>query len=165
MLSFKCYICIVKVLKSISVILFTMVFFISSSGVLIYKTHCSFSGNEKVAVFVEREACDLTSPQTANSSCHTCTTVNSHQQSTDCGCTSADITLIKLNTKVVIEDTPLIKVQAVQIFNGNLNVYSTHLTNYNHDTDFRLYIKPPPKIASSLSFLIETQQLRIPSLG
>ena len=146
-----------------------MVFIISSTGILIYKTHCLCIGSEQVSVYVMPETCENdfhvhhthdqsgNERETTESSCHECT---SHAH--DCGCTSPEVSFFKLINPVNQEEIQFVKAQPIQISVSFL----CDLTNLIEFQDAieadSFYSDPPPNIKSSISFLIQIHQLKIP---
>lgn len=148
-----------------------MIFIVSSTGILIYKTHCSCTGTEQVGVYVMPKTCENESHlhhthnqqgqelETNENCCHDCSS-----QATDCGCTSPKVEYIKLMNRLSEEDISFIKVQPLKIFipTTYLLICSNEITD-KEVIDF--YTDPPPKISKSKSFLIEVHQLKIPFLA
>lgn len=147
-----------------------MIFLISSSGFIMYKSHCSCTGNEQVSVFVQNEVCETQEnesccTQTTTSCCATKEIQQCTSESSDCDCNTPEVTYIKLINKVVKEEVRFIKVDPIQL----LIVYAvSQLQILEAEESFdlgSLYIVPPPIHNSSQEFLISIQQLKIPHIA
>ena len=100
-----------------------MVFLLSSSGYLMYKSLCACTGEEQTSVFVRPETCeddfhqhhkhDMQNEEAVCSAqeCHECT---SHTNC--CGCDSPEIFFFKLKDKVVNEDAKFTRVQPMVLY-------------------------------------------------
>ena len=150
-------------------LLLGMIFIVSSTGILIYKTHCVCTGNEQVSVYVLPETCETefhihhahdrsgNQCETTEGNCHECTT-HSH----DCGCTSPEVSFFKLINPINQEEIQFVKAQPVIISNVFLSVFSKLVENpVINETEF-FYTDPPPKISTTRNFLIQIHQLKIP---
>ncbi len=158
-----------KVVKHIAAILMGMIFLISSSGFMIYKSHCSCSGNKQVTVFVTPETCETEFHQhhehdqngdeysCSDKECDDCAT-----HTDDCGCSSPEATFLKLKNPGIDEEIKFINIQSIQLFVA-FNILLLNLSEefVKIDTE-NFYVDPPPISTSSLDFLIKIQQLRIP---
>ncbi len=150
-------------------VLLGMIFIVSSTGILIYKTHCVCTGNEQVSVYVMPETCEKefhihhahdqsgNERETTESCCHECTP-HSH----DCGCASPEVSFFKLINPVNQEEIQFVKAQPVIISIAFLNVFAKLIDNpVINETDY-IFTDPPPKIPTSRNFLIQINQLKIP---
>jgi hypothetical protein len=155
-------------LKHIAVILMGMIFLISSSGFMIYKSNCSCSGDKQVTVFVTPETCESEFHQhhehdgDGNEVCcsaHECEDCSTHTD--DCGCSSPEATYLKLKNPGIEEEAKFLKVQPFQIFVAfNLLAQNT-LEDVEVTNIETFYVDPPPITTSSLDFLIQIHQLKI----
>lgn len=149
-----------------------MIFLISSSGFVIYKTSCSCTDTEQVSIFVQPNTCGKTFHQhhkhdrveneiacTAHE-CHEC---ESHIKS--CGCDSPQIFFFKLNDKAVDGEVNFVNVQILEIFMPSADIFQRLLAHNSGSINHLVYADPPPKSTRSLDFLIQIQQLKIPSLA
>ena len=150
-----------------------MIFMLSSSGYVMYKTSCSCTGKEQTSVFVKPDTCEDNFHEhhkhdsheneivCSAHECHECT---SHTEA--CGCDSPEVFFFKLKDQAVDEEVKFVSlVTEIELF-----ISSVDLLNNIIDTKTEIdvntpYIDPPPKITSSLDFLIHIQQLKIPSLA
>lgn len=145
-----------------------MVFIVSSTGVLIYKTYCVCTGNEQVSVYVMPETCETdfhvhhthnksgNEIQTTENECHEC---SSHAH--DCGCTSPEVRFFKLINEITNDEVSYVKFEPVKISIAFLTI----LTSFQEISEIPkvvLYTDPPPKITTSKRFLIQVHQLKIP---
>ena len=149
-----------------------MIFLVSSSGVIIYKSHCSCTGNNQVTVFVTPETCQSEAHQhhvhdsdenSFSCSSDKCETCSNHTE--DCGCSSPETVYFKLTNQVIDEEVKFIVLQPIQIYIAfhtiNIHVLDELESNEKHD----YFVDPPPIIGSSLSFLIQIHQLKIPLIA
>ena len=151
---------------------FGMIFLLSSTGIVIFETNCSCTGNEEVSLFVTPETCETNFHEhhshdsegvemLANAhDCHECT---SHTQ--DCGCSSPDVKYIKLINPLIDEAVGFVKVQPIKIFVAEtlMNFILDDVFTFIESEEY--YIDPPKKISTSLEFLIQINQLQIPVLA
>ena len=137
----------------------------SSSGFLIYKSHCSCTGNEKVSLFVNQEICETHSVETERSCCSVKTEDECTTNSTDCDCDKPEITYFKLQNKVLNEEVKFLKIYPVEILVAlttiQFNLWELEKTP---ETGFQ-DVDPPPIHTTSLDFLIQIHQLKIPSFA
>lgn len=162
-----------KRVKNILVILLGMIFLISSSGYVMYKTHCSCTNREQTSLFVKPETCETSFHKhhkhdagnkeiTCNANeCHECAT---HTKS--CGCDTPEVFFFKLKDKAIDDEVKFVATASVM----KLNVATNDLLYDISETDSGIevitpYTDSPHKITSSLDFLITIQQLKIPSLA
>jgi len=146
-----------------------IIYFISSTGIVVYKTNCSCFGKEQVSVFVTPETCDtkihlhhihdhennITS--CCIHECHECATTEK-----GCGCKMPETYFFKLVNPVVNEEVVFVKAQPVQIavFVASQFVDLFFENENKHQIIFNT--GPPPVKSTSLDFLIPIHQLKIP---
>ena len=163
-----CYICNVKLVKHIAVILVGMIFLISSSGFIIYKSHCSCTGNNQIAVFVTPETCQAEAHQhhehesdenEFSCSADECETCANHID--NCGCSSPETVYFKLTNQVIDEEIKFTEIQPIQIIIA-FNTINIHILDESEfDENNSYYVDPPPIFTSTLDFLIQIQKLKI----
>lgn len=160
-----------NVFRNISVFILGIIFLISATGVLIFNSHCSCSGNEQVSVYVSPETCEdnfhvhHTHDEggeevcTTAGDCHDC---SSHNDA--CGCNTPDVRYLKLNNQVVNEKVRIEKIQPIQL--RVLEEITVFLYNFEGDSEKSglNYIDPPPHFQTSADFLIHIHKLKIPAL-
>ena len=158
-----------KLMNRILLVVIGIIYFVSSTGIVIYKTHCVCTGNEQVSVYVMPETCEKdfhvhhshdqsgNERETTESCCHECT---SHAH--DCGCTSPEFSFFKLVNPVNQEEIQFVKAQTIQISVSFLCVLTNLIEFQDVIEADSFYSDPPPNIESSLSFLIQIHQLKIP---
>jgi hypothetical protein len=149
-----------------------MVFLLSSTGVVVFKTHCSCTGDESVSVYVTPETCDENyhvhhthslngvEVETNEILCHECA-----EHTNDCGCSDPDVKYVKLVNQLIDEEVKFVKINSNSLF---LVVFSNSLLNLNSsdkNVEDAFYIDPPPTIKSSTDFLIQINQLKIPHIA
>jgi hypothetical protein len=168
-----------------------MIFLVSSSGFLMYKSNCACTGNEQVTVFVKSEICTsdmvMDSSEEAEMSCcstNTAVEVENPAESSCCSskekgvenlrcqehesdydCDKTEVTYLKLQNKVLKEEVKFIKVEPVVLMVLHTLLSSDVLLDGNTPELENPYIDPPPIKGTSLDFLIQIQQLKIPALA
>jgi len=137
-----------------------------------YKSNCSCTGDEQTTVFVRPETCgeefhkyhkhDETNNEIlcCEHECHDC-----YAHTKSCGCDSPEFYFFKLKDKAVDEEVKFVVVQSHEIIIASSDILE-NLCDDKNDESYRIYYSdPPPKLTSSLEFLINIQQLKIPSLA
>lgn len=151
-----------KLVKQISAILLGVLFLMSSSGFMIYKSKCSCTGNEQVSLFVNSEICKSETTEVEKSCCAVEETTQCQSHTNDCDCDSPEVTYFKLKNQVINEEVKFTLIQPIEF----LVLYSSLQFDYNEDSRSveldKEYNDPPPLIESSHDFLIQIQQLKIP---
>ena len=146
-----------------------MIFIVSSTGILIYKTHCVCTDTALVSIYVLPETCESDihlhhihfmsgeEKETDKSCCHDCS-----PQTHDCGCNMPEVSFLKLFNQFSKDEIEFVNAQFVKIIKPHLTV----LINLKEPTFIKVtvnsYIDPPPKFTSSINFLIQVNQLKIP---
>ncbi|MBK6283792.1 MAG: hypothetical protein IPF54_15095 [Draconibacterium sp.] len=146
-----------------------MIFIVSSTGIFIYKTHCTCTGDEQVGIYVKPETCDENfhvhhthdtfgiEKSTSESLCHEC----SHQIH-DCGCASPEVRFFKLSNDFTQDEVSFERAPGVKITDifSTVIIYCVEpiLKAETHNIRFEL----PPNIKSSKFLLISFNQLKIP---
>jgi hypothetical protein len=161
----------VKTLNKILSVFLVAIFIVSSTGILIYKTHCLCTGTEQVGIYLKPETCEDdfhihhthdSAGNEENSSencCHECS-----PKKHDCGCNSPEIRFFKL-TNDITQDNNTTSFERV----SNLTIKDVVLIaslcfeepalSVNAEKPFT---DTPPKIKSSKKLLIQINQLKIP---
>jgi len=149
-----------------------MIFLISSSGYVMYKSNCLCIGDEQTTVFVRPDTCGEEfhkhhKHDEANneitccaSECHDCS-----EHTKDCGCDSPEIFFFKLKDKAVDDEVKFTTVQPVVLAIHSSDIFEELIVEKATEPKLEIYNDPPPKISSSLDFLIQIQQLKIPFLA
>jgi hypothetical protein len=163
-----------KLIQQILLLIAGIIYFISSTGIVIYKINCSCFGNEQVSVFVTPETCDTEIHQhqhhqhdnqnntisCCEHECHEC-----GDSENGCGCQSPETYFFKLLNPVVNEEILFVTAQPFE----NLVIYATVLQvltcEMESDVNISENTGPPPVKTSSLDFLIPIHQLKIPLLA
>lgn len=152
-----------------------VIFLLSTSGFVLYKSYCACSGKDYISIIVKPETCetdfhqhhkhDLSNNEItcSESECHECQPTGEHSDT--CGCEAPKSIFMKLMDKAVNDAVKFVAVQPVE-----LKVFSSvTLEELTSDTDDNLnkryYADPLPQITSTLDYLIRIQQLKIPSLA
>lgn len=149
-----------------------MIFLISSSGYMMYKSNCLCTGEEQTTVFVRPETCgdDFHNHHKHDEAdneiicfadeCHDCT-----EHTKDCGCNSPEFFFFKLQDKALDEDIKFISVQVLEISIASSDLLAELCIKNDDVVTDSYYSEPPTNVVSSLDFLINIQQLKIPSLA
>lgn len=149
-----------------------MILIVSSTGILIYKTHCACIGSEQVSLYVMPDTCEddfhvhhthkqdnCCEIETTENNCHECSAINN-----ECGCESPKVEFFKLVNQISEDEISFIKVQSVKISEIVASIlFSVDEVLEKEPVEF--YTDPPPKISNSKSFLIEVHQLKIPYIA
>jgi hypothetical protein len=162
----------VNVFKNIAVLFLGIIFLISATGVLVYYSHCSCTGNKQVSVYVSPETCEDNFHVhhahneggeeicTTEDDCHECST---HTE--DCGCNNPVVKYLKLESQVVNEKVRFEKIQPVQLkVLETIAVFLFNVEENLENSDLN-YIDPPPLFQTSTDFLIHIHKLKIPALA
>ncbi|WP_343335062.1 hypothetical protein [Draconibacterium aestuarii] len=149
-----------------------MIFLISSSGFMMYKTSCSCTGIEQTSVFVRPETCeeifhehhlhDFNQNEVECSSieCHDC---SDHTKS--CGCDSPEIFFFKLKDKAIGDEIDFVTVQGIELFVARLEILAELAADNLQTCEQSFYPGSPPNVISSFDFLIQIHQLKIPLIA
>ncbi|MFV0269954.1 MAG: hypothetical protein ACK5HT_22780, partial [Draconibacterium sp.] len=165
----------VKIFRNILVVLLAMIFLISSSGYVLYSSNCLCSGEKYTSIFVRPDTCETefqshhTNDTDGNEQvctveeCHECNTCHGHHD--ECGCESPEVFFFKLKDKAINEEVKFLASTPRPLQIGTVEVPETLLPDIEaFENESEVHI-PPPKLESSLEFLISIQQLKIPSLA
>ncbi len=161
-----------KLVKNILSVAIAMIFLVSSSGYVMYKTNCVCTGEEQTSVFVKPDSCEEDfhqhhrhneTDEEVACSAHECHECQDHEK--DCGCESPQFFFFKLKDKALDDDAKFVMVQAPVLAVMALDILSDDNTVPESNKTESFYLDPPPVAASSLDFLISIQQLKIPSLA
>lgn len=138
-----------------------------------YKTNCSCTGEEQTSVFVRPETCedvfhehhkhDHKSNAELVCTAHECHDCNDHTKS--CGCDSPKFFFFKLKDKAIDDEVKYVSVQVVELVIASSDILAELCDDTSDDFIVSFYTDPPPKITSSVDFLINIQQLKIPSIA
>lgn len=158
-----------KLVQQILLVFTGIIYFITSTGIVVYKTNCSCFGREQVSVFVTPETCETeihnhhkhdhqnNTILCCEHECHECITTE-----TGCGCQSPVTYFFKLLDPVVNEEILFVKAQPLE----TLVVFATvlQISIYENEplNDITENEEPPPLNSTSLDFLIPIHQLKIP---
>jgi hypothetical protein len=161
----------VKWVNKISVLFLGIIFLLTATGIVVYQSHCSCTGDEHVSFYVSPETCEdkyhshhthgeggKEIPSTG-SECHEC---SSHTN--ECGCNNYLVSYFKLKNEVVHEKGRTLTKQPVKIVTPELMVVWLSFNFIEPPEIKHTYIEPPSN-KSSLDFLIHINQLKIPHLA
>lgn len=139
---------------------------------MIYKSNCSCTENKQITIFVTPETCQSEAHQhhkhdnndnelsCAFDECEDC-----KNHTDDCGCSSPEALYLKLLNQVIDEEIEFIELQPIQIFIA-FNSINIHLLSESESIEnHNYYVDPPPIFTSSLNFLVQIQQLKIPHIA
>ncbi|WP_319480683.1 hypothetical protein [uncultured Draconibacterium sp.] len=162
-------------LKNISVLFLGVIFLLSTSGFILYKSYCVCSGEDYTSIIIKPETCetdfhqhhkhDLSNNEITCSEgeCHECQPTSEHSDT--CGCEAPESIFMKLMDKAVNDEVKFVAVQPVELKIFSADLLEELIINGESNINSCYYLDPPPKIVSSLDFLIQIQQLKIPSLA
>lgn len=146
---------------------------------MLYESICACSGNEQTTVFVRPETCveEYHCQHHQIHSCCAASTCNTHEHysqdddcddcvahTKDCGCEEPVAKLLKLKNQFDEELRYTLTAPVLLSIVSTETGFLQEETNEGEDDDSS-YVDPPPKITSSLDFLIQIQQLKIPALA
>ncbi|HCE57383.1 MAG TPA: hypothetical protein DER09_06140 [Prolixibacteraceae bacterium] len=158
--------------KQILLVITGIIYFISSTGIVVYKTNCSCFENEQVSVYITPETCDTQihkhHTHTEENSTVACCAHECHECSTtekNCGCQSPEAYFFKLIDPVVNEDVLFVKVQSLEIKAVFTCLIAEILFETEKETKLPVNTGPPPLTQTSFDFLIQIHQLKIPTLA
>ncbi len=129
-------------------------------------------GTGQVSVYVEPETCetkihhhhthDAVNNEVACGAgqCHEC---SNHTH--DCGCDSPEAFFFKLKNLFVDEEVLIVKTQPVEISVDSFDLYFSQIEPVETEEPDNCDIDSPPLIYSPIDFLIQIQQLKIPSIA
>jgi len=159
----------VKKLNQIISVFLAMIFIVSSTGIFIYKAHCSCTGTEQVGIYLKPESCDenfhdhhihneLSCKNTVSENCCHETSTQKH----NCGCSSPEVHFYRLVNDITHNEVRFDRAPGVRITDIILMtiVYFTDpllVTEVKYNC-FDL----PPKIKSAKFILLQISQLKIP---
>ncbi len=146
-----------------------IIYLASTTGVMVYKSHCSCIGKTEVSIYVTPETCETKihhhhTHDTENNEvacgagqCHEC---SNHMH--DCGCDSPEAFFFKLKNLFVDEEVVIVKAQPVELsvawLDLDFSIFEPAETGKPDNFD----IDSPPLLYSTKDFLIQIQQLKIP---
>lgn len=152
-----------------------MIFLFSSTGFILYKSHCTCSGEDYASIIVKPATCETEFHQhhkhedslfeiaCSESECHECHSSEDHSDS--CGCDSPESIFLKLKDKAVDDEAKFIATQPVEIKVLSSELLEKLTINIEDKINDYFYADPPPKVSSSLDFLIQIQKLKIPKVA
>ncbi|QIA08276.1 hypothetical protein [Draconibacterium halophilum] len=164
-----------KRLKNIVALLLGVIFLLSTSGFILYKSYCACSGEDYTSIIVKPATCetefhehhkhDLSNNEVACSEgeCHDCQPYAEHSDS--CGCDSPESIFMKLMDKAVNDEVKFVAVQPIKIKVFSSDLLEELILNTESNINSCYYLDLPPRITSSLDYLIQIQKLKIPSIA
>lgn len=166
-----------KLFGKISSILFVALFLVTSTGVVIFKSHCSCFDTEQLSIYVSPDSCDeihadgkdqescsdsCCSPYSAQAEDRCCS--QGCDQNDSCDCDSPETFYFKLQDQVqeeihyLVPEVPVLAVKLICLDNelehGSMLV--------KDDCEFP---DPPPLVLSGQKYIIEIQCIKIPSVA
>ena len=158
-------------LQNITILLIGAIFLLSSSGYVLYQSSCLCTGEEQTSVFIRPETCETTFHKhhqhdndgsellCSAEACHDCS-----DHSDDCGCESPKVFFFKLKHDLTNEGIKFVKTAPIVLVITRLQVFELLLPIVDDTAEENFKGDPPLEKETSLDFLIEIQQLKIPSL-
>ena len=118
-------------IRNIALFVLGSIFLLTSAGIVIFKTHCACTGNEKVSLYITPETCTTDYHEKHNhifdikqNLNHESDCCNNHHN--DCGCSEPDVEYVKLKNQLIDEEIEFVKysphVQAI-MFSSILVLY------------------------------------------
>ncbi|MFW5823288.1 MAG: hypothetical protein ACOCU7_07840 [Tangfeifania sp.] len=156
-------------INNIAAFVLGVIFMASSSGIVVYQSHCICTGNDQVSLYVLPENCeDELENHSHHSHCETsenssCGLSGCENPSEDCGCESVQIKFFKLEDQVAQEKLRNTTFQPVHF---ELPVQASKMLFSFNDELVGLpkkYCSSPPKAVSAIDYLVFIQQLKIPA--
>lgn len=158
-----------RMIKNTATLLLCVIFVATSSGIVIYQSHCSCTGNDQVSLYVTPETCeDEMENHSHHSHCNipektTCGLNECEIPADGCGCESLQISYLKIEDQVVKEKSRYNILQPVQV-EFPLQITKSWLPVFGETELFpKEFENSPPKTNTSTDFLIFIQQLKIPA--
>lgn len=161
-----------KLKNNILIVFVGIIYFVSSSGIVIYKSNCSCTGNEQISVYVQPGTCETEFHQhhqhdtngdeicTEMLECHECSNHADH-----CGCSSPEVNFFKLTNLFLDEEVLYVKVAQTTVPAATFIVWQQFLFDVEMVENDDSFIDPPPISISSIHFLVQIQQLKIPDIA
>jgi hypothetical protein len=156
-------------MKNIAALLMSVIFLATSSGIVIYQSHCNCTGNEQVSIYVTPDTCE---DELENHSHHshsslpeeaTCAHGECEIPSDNCGCETFEISYIKLDDQVVQEKS---RIKTIEPVYAELPVQLNKLLvslSCKSDEIPEKYKSLPPISIKNTDYLVFIQQLKIPA--
>lgn len=147
----------------------------STSGFVLYKSYCTCSGEDYTSIIVKPETCETDFHQhhkhdlanneitCSGGECHECQPAGEHSDT--CGCEEPESIFMKLMDKALNDTTKFMAVQPVELKIFSVDILEKPTSDTEDNLTERYYVDPPPRITSSLDYLIHIQKLKIPSLA
>jgi hypothetical protein len=162
----------VRIWRNIGVISIALIYLVSTTGVLVYKSYCFCTGEGDVSIYVAPETCSAKIHQHHTHNGHeneiSCCAAQCHECSdnkSNCGCSTPEAFFFKLKNLFIEEETLLVKAQLPEIALINIDInYRIDLLVFNNQPKI-IVSDSPPLIISPIDFLIQIQQLKIPSIA
>ena len=147
------------------------IFLLLSTGVVVFNSNCCCSENEKLSLYLSPETChesesthdfclsadELITKEVNGQEC--CASLDK-----ECSCSSPEMKYFKLVNHLINDEAEYVKLQDVHFILDNQNDFCLQLNVENQTEEERgFYTDPPPKIKSTLDFLIQIHQLKIPN--
>lgn len=157
-----------KLIQHTALSVLVIVFLLSSTGIIIFQSHCLCTDDEQISLYVSPESCeddfhvkhvhhhDQKVPE-QNQSSSPC---DAHTN--DCGCEAPQAKYLKLENQVYQQNSNSEKIQPVQLKPIQCCGCDELQIAQKDESLSEYYIDLPPKIDKSLEFLISIHQLKIP---
>lgn len=140
---------------------------LSSTGILLFQSHCSCTGDDNISLYVSPETCaenyhvhhthneDGREVPSAADNCHDCS-----DHTSDCGCNDVKVNFIKLENEIIQEKVRIGTEELVKVVKPEVLVFLTSGFVNEQPAIHTTYVDPPLE-NNSLDFLIKIQQLKI----
>ncbi|MDD4108566.1 MAG: hypothetical protein PHH93_07590 [Prolixibacteraceae bacterium] len=160
-----------KLFNQISVLLLAFIFFLSASGIVIFRSHCNCTGKEHVSLFVHPETCEenfhyhhihKNNGEEVPSSADDCHECENHMD--ECGCNNLNLNYYKLKDEMFSQNARTIILLPFSLVKyEHLVILLSDINDESQKTFFH-YIEPPSN-KRSVDFLISISQLKIPRIA
>lgn len=139
---------------------------------MVYKSYCLCFGKEQVSIFVTPETCESEihfhhkhDAYGAEASCSADECHDPKNHSDECGCNVPEAIFFKLQNQITNEEVKFVKVLPLEFFVAEFAVFAELLDESAFLIKEKPYSNSPPIISSSLDFLVQIQQLKIPLIA
>ena len=161
-----------KGLKNISILVLGAIFLLSATGVVIFRTNCICTGSESLSLYTMPETCEeindihlsqcLSQKLEGEAAIDECCSPKENES----GCPTPEVTYFKLINHLINDETEYVKSLAAPVFIAKLDDFFIQFNDSVTTTEKTyFYCEPPPQINSTREFLIQINQLKIPSIA
>ena len=155
-------------MKDIALIIFSVLFLISATGVVVFHIHCTCTGEERVSVYLSPETCvdnyHVTHSHSkqgdeADNPKHLCNECTAHTD--NCGCNEPDVSFFQLEGQVLMEKVRLERINPVVLNIPETVISYPILSQESNNAAGWKETGSPPVAYAAFDFLISIHQLKI----